>query len=51
MMMVLVQRRQARRLCAHLILLLLSPLRSSHHGIRASLVCGVVEKGADVVNK
>jgi hypothetical protein len=51
-MVVLVQRRQSRRrVISHLILLLLSPLRSGHHGIRASLIRWVVQKGTDVVDK
>lgn len=49
---VLVQRREPRRgVAPHLILLLLSPLGSSHHGIGASLVGGVVEESANVVDK
>lgn len=43
MVVVLMQRRQTRCLCiSHLVLLLLSPLGSCHHCIRAGLVRRVV---------
>lgn len=48
----LVQRGQSgARVIPHLILLLLSPLCSGHHGIRAVLVGRVVQESTDVVDK
>jgi hypothetical protein len=39
------------RVIPHLILLLLPPLRSGHHGICAGLVCWVVQEGTNIVHK
>lgn len=48
----LVQRRESRcRVAPHLVLLLLPPLCSGHHGIGAGLVRRVVQKGTDVVDE